>query len=286
MGQARKYILQCDYTRPSGVTTVSGVHTYDLRDAFSGTSVFDTSGTTFSYTAITTSQIATMSDSDYNQRVTDFISYMSVNEYSFSAQTLLDLINDAQFNSVFCLDPTTTTTTSTSTTTTTSAPIGTTTSTTTSTSTSTTTSTTVPPVTYASVCMQFNGFCYSGIEHLCFTSNLTGPLPVNMCITQANVDGFAAGMVGVASSHMCSSSIVYNAGASGACCIAPSCTTGDWFTPTPAICYYYVPGNPKICIPGATPSSWIPSACGDSNLFCCGANCVCLTVNFALNQPF
>ena len=47
MGQARRYILECEYETTSGITTVSGTNVYDLTDAFSGTSIFD-SGSTFS----------------------------------------------------------------------------------------------------------------------------------------------------------------------------------------------------------------------------------------------
>jgi len=288
MGQARKYILNCDYIRTSGVTTTGGTDTYDLRNAFSGNSVFDSSGTSFSYSAVTTIDIATMSNSEYTQRVEDFLSYVSVHEYTATLSGLTALTATAQYISVFCIDPTTTTTTSTSTTSTTLAPVGTTTSTTTTTSTSTTststttsTTTTLPPVVTETLTLGFNAFCFGGNKHCCFTTSLSGPLPMNMCVAQANVDGFNASCAGVASSHMCTSSITYPIGHAGGCCVAPFCTTGDWFCPTnPAIYYVYVAGLPFICFPGSTPSSWVPSGCGTSHLFCCGANCVCLTVNF------
>jgi hypothetical protein len=147
MGQARRYILTCDYIRPSGVTTVSGTTEYNLLSGFTGTSIFD-SGSTFSYSAITESQLAELSDSEYDERSEDFLSYISQFEYSYTSSGLTALLDSAQFDEVTCTATTTTTTTTTTlppTTTTTTTTVAPTTTTTTTVAPITTTTTTEPP---------------------------------------------------------------------------------------------------------------------------------------------
>lgn len=142
MGQARRYDLECKYLTTSGFTTVSGTNVYYVYNTFSGTSIFD-SGTTFSYSAITITDLAKLSDQDYEIRLTDFISYVSSNEFEYTFDELKAIIESGQYDELFCVTPTTTTTTSTTTTTT----IAPTTTTTTTIAPTTTTTTTIAPTT-------------------------------------------------------------------------------------------------------------------------------------------
>ena len=151
MGQARKYKITIDSVRTSGVTTVEISETYDLTDAFSGTSVFD-SGSTFSYDSITLGELAALSDSAFETRATDFISYVSQFMYEYTLDELNELIEEAQWDYFLCVAPTTTTTTSTTAapTTTTSTTAAPTTTTSTTAAPTTTTSTTASPTTTTS----------------------------------------------------------------------------------------------------------------------------------------
>jgi len=108
MGQARRYILQCDWIKPSGVTTVTGTSEYSLLSGFTGTSIFD-SGSTFSYLGITAAELSDLTNDDYQTRVTDFISYISQFEYSFNLYELTTLIDNGEYNEVLCIATTTTT---------------------------------------------------------------------------------------------------------------------------------------------------------------------------------
>jgi len=151
MGVARRYILTCDWVTPSGITTVTGTSEYNLLDAFSGTSIFDT-GSTFSYSAITEPQLSELSDVDYDERTEDFLSYVSQFEYSYTLSGLTGLLASSVFDDPSCSATTTTTTTTTITTlpptTTTTTTLSATTTTTTSTSTTTSTTTEPPQLLY------------------------------------------------------------------------------------------------------------------------------------------
>lgn len=102
MGDARRYILNCDFIKPSGVTTVSGTNEYNLIDAFSGVSIFDT-GSTFSYSAITESELAMLSNVEYDERTEDFLSYVSQFEYSYTSSGLTALLTSASFDDPSCI---------------------------------------------------------------------------------------------------------------------------------------------------------------------------------------
>jgi len=188
MNNARKYLLSIDYIIPSGITTVSGTTIYDLTNAFSGTSIFNNSGITFSYSAITISNLVSLSEVDYQQRVTDFISYVFSSQYSYTLSELILLINTSSFIEPSCIPPsTTTTTTAPSTTTTTTAPTTTTTSTTakpttttsTTTSTSTTTTTTTTTTTLAPIPIYFGFVDNSIINPTLSNSNTNSVYPTS-----------------------------------------------------------------------------------------------------------
>ena len=190
MGQARRYILTCDYLRPSGVTTVTGTSTYDMTDAFSGTSIFDVSGASFSYSAITISELGLLADNEYDQRAEDFLSYVSQFEYSFTLSGLTGLLVASQFEEVTCSATTTTTTTTTlpptTTTTTTPSPTTTTTTTTTLPPTTTTTTTTEAPVPL------YFGVAWDdpGVPPPTFSTGSTDGSYCNTCLGDASSGGF------------------------------------------------------------------------------------------------
>jgi hypothetical protein len=124
MGIARRYILQVGGVRPSGATITGAATEFNLLDAFSGEIA---NGTEVQYDAITTEQLASLSESEYFTRVEDFLTIVEIQEDG-AYQTLLDR---SEFNSTQCdgtpvttASPTTAapTTTTTTTTTTTAAP--------------------------------------------------------------------------------------------------------------------------------------------------------------------
>jgi len=181
MGQARRYILECEYITPSGITTVSGTNEYNLLSGFTGTSIFD-SGSTFSYSAITESELSDLSDSEYQQRVKDFLSYASQFEYSYTLSGLTALLDSAQYDDPINCSATTTTTTTTSTT----LPPPTTTTTTTTLLPPTTTTTTTVGVTetefgsggfMTKVGQNFNEAYFSGTTEV---TNYTTPIDADL----------------------------------------------------------------------------------------------------------
>lgn len=77
MGFARKYILNVTNYQSYGIGANAVTTAYNLVNAFSG--VTDTgSGTTYSYSAITHGYLGSMSVSDYNQRVSDLLSFAGI----------------------------------------------------------------------------------------------------------------------------------------------------------------------------------------------------------------
>ena len=150
MADSRKYLLECVTAIPSGVTTISGTTTFDLTDAFSGTTVIEPI-TGFTYDAITLLELAQLTDELYEQRVSDFIEYIYGNGgFDYTVNNIQTLISESQVDVPECTTTTTTTTTTTAaptttTTITTAAP--TTTTTTTAAPTTTTTITTAAPTT-------------------------------------------------------------------------------------------------------------------------------------------
>ncbi len=190
MGQARRYILECEWLRPSGITTVTGTSTYDLTDAFSGTSIFD-SGTTFSYSTISISDVAELSDVEYEQRAEDFLSYVSQFEYSYELSGLTGLLLASQYDDPINCSATTTTTT------TTTLPPTTTTTTTPSPTTTTTTTTTLPPTTTTTTTTEapvplYFGVAWDdpGVPPPTFSTGSTDGSYCNTCLGDASSGGF------------------------------------------------------------------------------------------------
>lgn len=192
MGLARRYILECDLERTSGVTTVFESVQYDLTDSFSGTSIFDT-GSTFSYNSITLIELGELSDVNYQLRVTDFFSYVSQFIYTYTLTGITELISEGQYDELFCITPTTTTTTTTvapTTTTTTTSGI----TTTTTTVAPTTTTTTTAPSFTGEVFIEWDGSEFTlgdeTLRNFLIKINDTSGAPTQVTSLPAGVSGF------------------------------------------------------------------------------------------------
>lgn len=94
MGIARKYIVQITQLKPSGVTTTSVVTTYDLTQSFAGTRE---DNSTYSYDSIDIVQLGLLEDTEYEQRVADFLNYIDI-----GGDDKDQLISDASFENPSC----------------------------------------------------------------------------------------------------------------------------------------------------------------------------------------
>ncbi|NJO59666.1 MAG: hypothetical protein HC836_15585 [Richelia sp. RM2_1_2] len=92
---ARRYTIERTDTRQSGMTTITTttIVTPTLIDAFSAT--------TFSYSAITTSQLAAMTDVDYISRLNDYLTLLE----GINLVTISNLIAQASFFDPICATP-------------------------------------------------------------------------------------------------------------------------------------------------------------------------------------
>jgi hypothetical protein len=104
MGLARKYILECECGFPSGLTYVTIKEQYNLLNSFSGTTDVGV-GRDFSYSGITEEQLINLSDSAYNQRVSDFIVFVGIGKLGSSQR--YQLFTGSTFNDVTCSGTTT-----------------------------------------------------------------------------------------------------------------------------------------------------------------------------------
>lgn len=77
MGEARRYLLNRVLVSTSGVTSVSAVTTFDLTINFNGVRL---DGTFFNYDGITLDDLAELDQIDYNQRVSDFLIFVGVEQ--------------------------------------------------------------------------------------------------------------------------------------------------------------------------------------------------------------
>lgn len=89
MNNKRRYIIQCVEIRPSGITTVTATTEYNLLDSF------DT------YSALTPIQLSELSDSEYLQRLNDFIDFIGTIDLDIKNQ----LIFDSTFFDPTCIEP-------------------------------------------------------------------------------------------------------------------------------------------------------------------------------------
>ena len=92
MGLARRYILNCTtggmLDSPSGMTYGYTIEEVSLLDAFSGVTDYGT-GTTYSYSAITTTELGDLTSVEYDQRVIDFLSYVGAGRINLTGITEL-----------------------------------------------------------------------------------------------------------------------------------------------------------------------------------------------------
>jgi len=96
MGVARKYILTCIESKASGVTTVTNTIEYDLRESFSGYRESD--GSFFEYSSIESENLLALSNDFYEQRVSDFLTYVGV----ATTAERTTLLGEASFDDVTC----------------------------------------------------------------------------------------------------------------------------------------------------------------------------------------
>lgn len=92
--------MTCDLTRPSGLTTVTiETITYNLLDSFSG--VRDTpEGGEYNYTALSLEGLRLLTDDQYEDRVSDFLSYIQVSTTTRRAT----LLSEATFDDPSCAE--------------------------------------------------------------------------------------------------------------------------------------------------------------------------------------
>lgn len=88
MGSARKYILECNTSTPSGMSYVYITKQISLLDSFSGVTDVGT-GTTYSYSGITMSELCDLTDEEYIGRVEDFLSYVGRGRLSAATRETL-----------------------------------------------------------------------------------------------------------------------------------------------------------------------------------------------------
>lgn len=87
MANARKYKLLKTESAPSGITTVNRTVTLSVLDSFSG----ENDGTPFSYASITEQQLGALTESTFNQRLTDFLIFAGVSDIAlFKQRALVD----------------------------------------------------------------------------------------------------------------------------------------------------------------------------------------------------
>jgi hypothetical protein len=95
MGLARRYIIEVVEIVPTGASSVERTVEYDLTEAFSGT---NGSGDVVTYDGITTNDIITLSNDDYENRVDDFLYLLQIDEEGGYDK----LNNSSTFDSTSC----------------------------------------------------------------------------------------------------------------------------------------------------------------------------------------
>ena len=100
---AKRYLLNINETTPSGITTTGYTTTLSILNSFSGTNV----NGNFLYQAITLVDFVSLTEIQFNVRLSDFLIYANVS----TQQEINQLTIDATFNDASCITTTTTTTT-------------------------------------------------------------------------------------------------------------------------------------------------------------------------------